>query len=891
MNDLITVTIESLLTSLPENEYRFQGDPRREIRAVTWDYQKIVEGAMYFCLEDEEFQEHHIFGNSLKYWKDAVGSGAVCLVAGKGKITKCPPQVSLLEVENVNQSMAQLSRAFYGDPLSGMKIVGITGTNGKTTTSQMLDSIFLQTGKQTGVIGTIGVFYPSGKQEASHLSNPMATELFAMGSRMREEQVEFLTMEVTSHGMAFDRNHAIDFDIGIFTNLTQDHLDYHGTIEAYKKSKLKHFERLGHGEKKAYGIVNIDDATGQEFIDVIDKHLRVKGKAEVLTFGIRNKDADLVVYPKRMTGGFSEFDVFMRGNHLSRVKLPMPGLFNIYNAMAAFGAAFALGISIERIVDGLESVMKVDGRFEKVDCEANFDIYVDYAHTPDSLSKILQEIRGLTKKRVIVVFGCGGDRDRTKRPEMGGIAAEIADICIVTSDNPRTEDPESIIRDIVSGIPEDTKTHTIEEVDRKQAIHLAMETASFDDSVLIAGKGHETYQIIGRKTYPFFDRKVVQEYFQSRQDTYSRAWIEIDLKNLHHNFQTILKDKPADLKIMAVVKDNGLGHGIVDVSREALNAGCDYLGVACLSEAITVRKEFEEIPILVLGERPDEEISLCIQHNLSIQIQSRKKAELIGRISSEHHTETRVHFKVDTGMGRYGVRWDQAAETFKSIRSIPGIEPEGIMTHFARSDEANKDYANLQWQRFQEVLTELDRDKLLPPLIHSCNSGGYLDLPHAHGSLVRIGILPTGVYPSKVCRRIDIDGQRLEPVMSVKTRISFLKTLVAGDSVGYGMHYQADGEVRIAILPMGYGDGYPRLRNTGFVLIRGQEAPIVGGNGLDAIMVDVTGIPNAEAGDEVVLLGKQKDKEITATMIADWADTVTYDILSRWSKRMDRQFV
>jgi len=884
-------TIRSLLTALEEESYRFHGNLDQEIAHITWDYKKVSGLTLYFCLEDEEFQEGHIATNCLDYWKKAVKSGAVCLVTQKDRIKDLPTYISLIEVENLNQTMALIARGFHQDPLADMKVIGITGTNGKTTTSQMLDSIFCQAAKNTGIIGTIGVFFPSGKQEASHLSNPLATELFTIGRQLQSENVEYLTMEVTSHAGAFDRNYAIDFDIAIFTNLTQDHLDYHKTIDSYKEAKLKLFQSLGQKKKKSYGVINIDDATSKDFIDGIEAKRKGSGQVDVITYGIRNKDADLVAYPKEMTGNHSEFDVFLRGDHLSVIRLPMPGLFNIYNALAAFGAAFALGISIEQIVEGLSNARKVDGRFEQVDCDAVFDVYVDYAHTPDSLQKILEEINGLTKKRVIVVFGCGGDRDRTKRPEMGRIASENADICIVTSDNPRTEEPQQIIDDLTAGISNDSAANVIVEIDRLNAIHLALKIASEGDSVLIAGKGHETYQIIGHTTYPFFDRKVVQDFFLIKEEQRSRAWIEISLKNLQQNFDIIFQDKPDDLKVLAVVKDNALGHGVIDVVREAIKAGCNYLGVACLSEALTIRQEFDDIPILIFGERPDDEVQLCLQHHLTLQVQSKEKAEFIAEMARESRMEALVHLKVDTGMGRYGVHWQQAERLYQTIHSMPGLKLEGIMTHFAQSDEADKAYPNLQWERFAGILKNLAKERILPPLVHACNSGGYLDLPHAHGNMVRLGILPCGVYPSKVCRRISTEDGELQPVMSVFTRIAFIKTLQPGDSTGYGMHFTAAAETVIAVLPMGYGDGYPRLRNNGHVLIKGQCAPIVGGNGMDATMVNISHLKDVRVGEKVVLMGKQQNEEITAMMISNWAETVTYDILSRWSLRMDRQLV
>ncbi|PCI27789.1 MAG: alanine racemase [SAR324 cluster bacterium] len=416
--------------------------------------------------------------------------------------------------------------------------------------------------------------------------------------------------------------------------------------------------------------------------------------------------------------------------------------------------------------------------------------------------------------------------------------------------------------------------------------------AGVGDAILIAGKGHETYQILGTVKHDFSDRKVVKDFFLKPKNEFSRAWLRIDREILRENLRLIHQDMPEGLKMLAVVKDNALGHGIVDVSREVVKAGCDYLGVAFVSEALRLRQAgIEKTPILVFGERADEALDTCIRHNLTLQVQSVKKARLIGRLSQNMNKVTKVHFKVDTGMGRYGVRFDQAVAVFEEMVNTPGIEIEGIMTHFAQSDELKKDYANLQWERFQQVLEPLKKKGILPPIVHACNTGGYLDLPHAHCDMVRTGILPFGVYPSKVCRRINLDGKELQPVMTVGAKIAFIKELEEGDFVGYGMHFQAKEKMKVAILPIGYGDGYPRLRNQGFVLICGQEAPIVGGNGMDGTMVDIRQIPEACIGDEVILLGKQGQEEITVRMLADWANTVTYDVMSRWTERIERYLV
>jgi UDP-N-acetylmuramyl-tripeptide synthetase len=275
--------------------------------------------------------------------------------------------------------------------------------------------------------------------------------------------------------------------------------------------------QLGGGEKQALGIVNIDDPFSNQFIDAIDNKLISSGKVKVLTYGIQNKDADLVAYPKEMTGSHSNYDVIYRGNYLCEIDLPIPGLFNVYNSLAAFGASFSMGIDVEHIREGLKNARQVDGRFEKVPCSQRFDIFVDYAHTPDALLKILDEIRKICQRNLIVVFGCGGNRDRSKRPIMGKVASELADLVIITADNPRSEEPKEINKGILSGVDKTMHSKFIIEGDRKKAIYLALEMATPGDCVLIAGKGHENYQIIGDTFHSFSDREMIINRLNNRE--------------------------------------------------------------------------------------------------------------------------------------------------------------------------------------------------------------------------------------------------------------------------------------------------------------------------------------------------------------------------------------
>jgi len=371
------------------------------------------------------------------------------------------------------------------------------------------------------------------------------------------------------------------------------------------------------------------------------------------------------------------------------------------------------------------------------------------------------------------------------------------------------------------------------------------------------------------------------------------AWIEINLTQLRRNLAIIGEDmrrfnqaRKTPLRWCAVVKDNAYGHGAVALAREALLSGASYLAVATLEEAIELHEAKIRAPILIFGERPAQEIEECVRRDLTFFVNDVAQAHGANQLCRRLEKKATVHLEADTGLSRYGVRWTEARPVIEAILSCDMLELEGVMTHFAMSDELDKTFANEQLRRFKEVIDADAGHKLAGKILHTCNTGGYLDLPQAHLDMVRMGILPLGVYPSKVCRRID----GLAPIMSVKTKIAVIKTIETDDTVGYGMRYRAESPRRIAVLPMGYGDGFPRVRNTGYVLIHGQRAPIIGGTAMDAMMVDVTDIPQARVWDDVVVMGKQGDQEISVQDVAALIGTVSYDVMTKLSIRLPRVY-
>ena len=365
------------------------------------------------------------------------------------------------------------------------------------------------------------------------------------------------------------------------------------------------------------------------------------------------------------------------------------------------------------------------------------------------------------------------------------------------------------------------------------------------------------------------------------------AWTEIDLGRLRRNLQLIRGDLPGHVRLMAVVKDEAYGHGALDVARIALEEGAWGFGLSTLEEAMALRDAGISAPLLLLGERQEAELEWCVAHDLTVCVNEPHAIRKLAKIAANFGKQVPVHVKIHTGMSRYGVRWDEALPLIELIIAEKSLLLEGAMTHFAQSDETDKTFANLQFSRFNEVLTALEQRKISVKLRHTCNSGGFLDLPHAHLDMVRVGILIYGVFPSQVCRQIP----GIEPVMSVKARVAAIQKLKPGEAVGYGMRYTAPSERRIAILPIGYGDGFPRVRNQGGALIRGQRAPLIGGIAMDALMVDITDIPQAQMWDEAIIMGKQGNEEITVRDIAKLKNSVTYDVLANWRLRLRRKSV
>ncbi len=365
------------------------------------------------------------------------------------------------------------------------------------------------------------------------------------------------------------------------------------------------------------------------------------------------------------------------------------------------------------------------------------------------------------------------------------------------------------------------------------------------------------------------------------------AWIEINLQQLRRNFELINRDKPEGLRLLSVLKDEAYGHGAFQVAMTALDCGAGFLALSTLEEAILLRERGIRSRILLIGDREERELHWCLRHNLTCSVSEPRSVALLSRLAAAGGERVPVHLKINTGMNRYGVRWNEAASLAALISSEQSLFLEGVFSHFAQSDETDKSFAMLQRARFEEALGQIQERGIPVRIRHLCNSGGFLDLPSAYFDMVRVGILPLGVYPSSVCRRIP----GIEPVMTVKARIAAVQRLLPGETVGYGMRYAAPAPRRIGVLPIGYGDGYPRVRNQGFALVHGQRVPVVGGVAMDALTIDITNVPQAQLWSEAILMGRQGQEEISVQEVAKLKNTVAYDVLTGWRRRLPRIYL
>jgi len=466
------------------------------IRQVACDSRKVQPSALFVAMQGAATD-----GNL--YAREAVSRGAAAVLSAAAAPTGWPREIPWLEVREPRKALAIASANFYGRPAEALKLVGVTGTNGKTTTTSLIDSILRASGAKTGLFGTIAYHTPRSEHPAPN-TTPESLDLQRFFAEIRDAGGSYATLEASSHALAMDRLWGCHFAVAVFTNLTRDHIDFHKTFENYFEAKRRLFEGTGSGVPDV-AVVNADDQWGRKLAGLAKS---------TLTYGLQN-GSDLKA--KRFQLSFNGLSfVAQTPNGAIEVESALVGRINVYNILAAIGAAIGLRLSNETIETGIRNLQAVSGRFESVDRGQPFLVVVDYAHTDDALENLIRTARELNAKgRIITAFGCGGSRDRTKRPIMGELSGRLSDLSILTSDNPRQEDPLKIISDIVVGMQKSGGKYMIEP-DRAKAIRLAIEEAQAGDIVLLAGKGHEDYQIFADRTIHFDDREEARKALEAR---------------------------------------------------------------------------------------------------------------------------------------------------------------------------------------------------------------------------------------------------------------------------------------------------------------------------------------------------------------------------------------
>ncbi len=480
-------SINRLFQDIPVIHGLINGD--LEITGITIDSRHVKPGNLFVAISGFEVDGHD-------FVDDAIQKGAGVLVVEHDTGEKSIP---VIRVGNTRQTVALLANRYYGEPAEGLQILGITGTNGKSTVAFLLESVLANAGLEVGLMGTL-VYQWKGKKETAGRTTPDSIELFHLLRKMNDDGVRCVVMEVSSHALALDRILGIQYNTAVFTNLSRDHLDFHSSMEEYGRCKAKLFEMLS---DEGCGVVNGDDPAVDRIVEM--------ARGKIVRYGEESTKLDYKIESIQHSAGKNHF--IMRHNKKTiPVETHLRGRFNIMNCAAAAICGLEMGLDESLVREGISRIRTVRGRMETIQSIEGFKVVIDYAHTPEALYNVLTATREFTENQLILVFGCGGDRDRGKRPEMGSIAVDYADVIFVTSDNPRRENPEVIIRDILDGIEINKKVVSIS--DRRAAIHAALDEAKPGDVVLIAGKGHETYQEVGTQRCPFDDREVVENHLK-----------------------------------------------------------------------------------------------------------------------------------------------------------------------------------------------------------------------------------------------------------------------------------------------------------------------------------------------------------------------------------------
>jgi alanine racemase len=755
----------------------------------------------------------------------------------------------------------------------GPRVVGITGSSGKTTTKELTAAVL---SKRYPVFRNYGSYN-------THHGLPIA-----LGRLTPEHRVAVLEMACDGLDQIRELAALARPQIGIVTSVNETHLAYMGSLDAIATEKGRLVEALPPAQAGGVAILNYDDARVRA--------MAARTQARVVTYGM-DPDADLVAGYVEASPEGTAFTVFIRdffpipgyrGDRWLRVRLPLLGRHQVYAGLAAVAAGLALDVPLAEAMDALASVQPLPGRLNPL-AGVNGSLILDdtFSASPASALAALDTLALFQKGRRLAVLGDLlelGEYETEACRRVGQHAARVLDLLVVQGDGGRRIAESAR----AAGLP---PGHVLMTYTSEDTLRGLVHRLRPGDTVLVKGPVESRLEQVVAGLLA--DREQASEVLVRQSAGWRQVrllrpgrptWLEVDLEAIAHNVRRVVEMVGPEVEVLAVLKADGYGHGMVRVARTALNNGARYVGVASVNEGVLLRQSGVSSPILVLGFTPAWQARELVLNNLSATVFDFDVAQAIGRASRELDRPVAVHVKVDTGMGRLGLLPDEVLPFVLRLRQVPGLALEGIFTHFSVAD-SDLTYTRWQLDRFRSVLEALEEAGIGFRLVHAANSAAILTLPESHFNLVRLGIAMYGLQPSnQACLPGDF-----RPALSFKTQVAQVKTLPAGSAVSYGNTYRTSGEQRIAILPVGYADGFRRApSHWGEVLVRGRRAPIVGRVCMDQTMIDVTAVPEVRLGDEVVLIGEQGTDRITAEDVAERLGTINYEVVSEILARVPR---
>ena len=837
-----------------------------------------------FCYDTRLLNEGELFlavvtdrGDGHDYVLDAACNGAAGVLCQR-PFDLATYGVTCVVVEDSRQALLDWAR-FVLRKLSP-RVVGITGSSGKTTTKELAAAVL---SRRHAVFCNYGNY------------NDRYGLPIALGRLKPEQRVAVLEMACEGMDEIGELAALTRPQVGVVTVVNETHLAYLGSLEAIAAEKGRLVEALPPAQEGGVAILNHDDPR------VRDMALRTR--AQVVTYGL-DPDADLVAGAVTAGPAGVSFTVFVKeffpvpgrkGRRKLRVSLPLLGYHNVYAALAAVAVGLALGVPLEEALERLAGVAPLPGRLCPLPGITGSLLLDDtFNASPASVLAALDALSLFADGRRIAVLGDLFDRpaelaqlgsfesDAYRR--IGERVAQVADVLVTQGDGARLIAQQARLHGLAAG--QVLETYTPEDAirgltDRLQKGDTVLVKGTLESRMerVVAGllaRSERVSELLVRQTAGW--RKVRLKH-PGRP-----TWLEVDLEAIAHNVRRVVEIVGPAVKVLAVLKADGYGHGAVRVARTALNNGAYWLGVASINEGLALRKAGISAPILVLGFTPAWQARELVLNSLSATVFDMDVAQALSRAAGQLDSQVKVQVKVDTGMGRLGLLPDDVVPFVLALRSLPNLVMEGIFTHFSVAD-ADPVYTRWQADRFQQVLEALSEEGIDVPLVHAANSAAILSLPESHFGMVRLGIAMYGLHPSPQVRC----PPDFRPALSFKTEVAQVKTLAPGSYVSYGNTYQTTDRQRIAVIPVGYADGFRRApRHWGEVLVRGRRAPIVGRVCMDQTMIDVTAIADVRQGDEVVLIGEQGGESITAEQVAERLGTVNYEVVSEILARVPR---